>query len=134
MLSSAAARGGEALVELENQGTASHDASTRRLPITPGCTAQPAWGFRDPTGRVFYWFFGVYGPKHPDQLNQGLSYWAATWLSSESGIERSHVRSMTYREARALHSRLSFEHFSSQVEMRARLPDLLNVGSAGPSE
>ncbi len=57
------------------------------LPFARGCMAQPAWGFRDPTGRVFYWFFSVYGPE-PGKLNQGLSYWAATWLSSgESGTD-----------------------------------------------
>ena len=128
-----------AIAEFENEGgrvsEAPAAANSPLLPFSPGCTAQPAWGFRDATGRVFYWFFCVYGPEDPGRLNQGLSYWAATWLPpSESGSERPQMRSMTYQEARTFrHSRLSFERFSSQVHMRDRLPVLLNVEVGPPS-
>jgi hypothetical protein len=132
-----------ALAAFENEGGRVREASpvkrrrdevhTSRHPVAPGCTAQPAWGFRDPTGRVFYWFFHVYGPKGAGKLNSGSSFWSATWQSTnDAGKERTHVRSMTHHEARRLHPRLSFERFSSQEHMRERLPALLNVDIGTP--
>src|SRR5687767_9972276 len=65
-----------------------------RLP--PGYQAQPAWGFRDRTGRLAYEFNRVYGPpeRHDDRpptcrLDRNLSYWSVTWPTlGAAGDER----------------------------------------------
>jgi len=104
--------------------------------LPPGYEAQPAWGFRDRTGRCFYEFNRVYappldpfdarGPVCP--LDEDLSYWSAVWpTSGDTGAGRW----MSYARARKLRgSRFTFEQFSSLSRMRAELPGLLHVGDA----
>ena len=107
------------------------------LPLALGYHAQPAWGFRDPTGRFSYEFNRVYGPpqRHAERrptcrLDRDLSYWGVTWSTfSAAGEERAAGRWMTYAQARALPgSHLTFERFSSLIEMRDELPRLLLPG------
>jgi hypothetical protein len=110
----------------------------RCLPSLPsGYDAQSAWGFRDRTGRFSYEFNRVYTPPNrldkrgpKCRLDEDLSYWGVTWSTlSETGDERPAGRWVSYARARKLRgSRLTFERFSSLLQMRDELPELLHVG------
>ena len=106
-----------------------HDPCRPSLPA--GYGAQEAWGFRNETGRVSYEFNRVYGPPNPRgvaHLVEGLCYWSVTWPTvGASGDVHPAGRWMTYADARRLwSSRLTFERFSSVVQMRADAPRLLH--------
>ncbi len=97
--------------------------------LPPGYQAQPAWGFRDPTGH--YEFSRVYGPARSrpgglsvavGQLDKGLSHWSVT---RPEGGRRTLV---TYAQARTqLGRHLTFERFSSPLETE-EIRRLLNGG------
>lgn len=104
-----------------------------------GSVAQPAWGFRDRSGRFFYEFYRVYGApdlldeREPTcQLDEGRSYWVVTWAALEAtGDERAVCRWMTYAEARKRSgSGMTFRRFSSLLRMSDELPELLGVRAA----
>ena len=111
---------------------------TRCLPSLPSdYEAQPAWEFRDQTGRFSYEFNRVYGPPNrldkrgpTGLLDEDLSYWSVIWPTfSETGDERPAGRWVSYAQARKLRiSHLTFERFSSLLQMRGELPRLLQVG------
>jgi hypothetical protein len=108
-----------------------------RPALPPGYSAQEAWGFHDPTGRFVFEFCRVYGPpEDADQrgpfcrLNADLSYWVAMWpIFGKASDEHIAGRSMSFGQARKLlGSHLTFQRFSSSVEMREELPRLLHLG------
>ena len=105
--------------------------------LPPGYIAQPAWGFRDATGRYFYEFNRVYGPptrsdesRPTTRLDRDLSYWVVTWPTLRgAGDERPAGRWLSLAQARKLLGEgLRFERFSSLVQMRPELPALLDIG------
>jgi len=116
------------------------------VPVLPaGFTAQPAWGFRDPSGDVSYELVRVYGaarflahrPGIEGQvLDELMSYWVATAVTDRGGAgETVHERSITYAQARWLKgARLTFATFSSIEDMRDRLPDMLDMRSRPAAE
>ena len=102
----------------------------------PGYSAQQAWGFRDPTGAFSYELCRVYGPPAGTgarvpfcQLDEGRSYWAVIWRAHGILAEDHPVgRWITHARARKLSStRLTFQRFSSPVDMRDKIPRLLRV-------
>lgn len=104
--------------------------------LPPGYSAQQAWGFRDPTGAFSYDFHRVYGPPGGTgargpfcQLDEGRSYWAVIWRAHGAAAEDHPVgRWITYARARRLYKpRLTFQRFSSPVDMRQAVPQLLHV-------
>jgi hypothetical protein len=108
-----------------------------RPSLPPGYEAQPAWAFRDRTGRFFYEFNRVYGP--PDSVegrgpvcrpDEQLCYWSVIWSTfGEDGDEHPAGRWITYGQARKLPGREpTFERFASLPWMRDELPELLHVG------
>lgn len=105
--------------------------------LPPGFTAQAAWGFRDNSGTFTYEFNRVYGPTRRSRrgidgrhLDEERSYWVVTWsVAGETEREQAHGRWISYAQARKLRgSRFSFARFSSLLDMRADLPDLLHTG------
>jgi hypothetical protein len=104
--------------------------------LLPGYSAQQAWGFRDPTGAFSYEFCRVYGAPAGTgargpfcQLDEGRSYWVVIWRAQGTAAEVHPVgRWITYAQARKLTgARLTFQRFSSAVDMREEVPRLLRV-------
>ena len=104
--------------------------------LPPGYEAQPAWGFRDLTGRFSYEFHRVYGrPDRFDRrgpmcrIDQDLSFWRTTWSTDgDPGSEHVAGWRLTYAQARALRgSRLTFARFSSVERMRADLEAITGI-------
>jgi hypothetical protein len=93
--------------------------------LPPGHHAQPAWAFRDETGRFFYEFNRVYQPAG-GLLVRDLSYWSVTWSTFlDPDDERPMGRWLTYGDARGRLRRLTFNRFASLAAMREVLPSLL---------
>jgi hypothetical protein len=104
--------------------------------LPPGYSAQQAWGFRDSTGVFAFEFCRVYGPPAGTgargpfcQLDEGRSYWVVIWREQGASAEDHPVsRWITYAGARELSgARLSFDRFSSAIDMRDEIPRLLGV-------
>jgi hypothetical protein len=102
--------------------------------------AQPAWGFRDESGRYSYEFNRVYGPARRarngvegQRLDEGSSYWVMSWLEGVcTHLDHRRERSLTFTQARRLGgTRLTFARFSTLAVMRADLSALLR-GSRDP--
>ena len=129
-------------------GTASVDIHQRAyLPcvpaLPPGYEAQPAWGFRDSTGRFSYEFHRVYGPPDPADknerrcvLDEQRCYWGVTWSTwSATGDEHPAGRWLTFAQALALPGpRRTYDRFSSHVHMHDELPLLLHVADVGGAD
>ena len=97
-----------------------------------GFQSQPAYEFRDPSGRFSYEFSNVYGPPQPGrrgmvcQLDKERSYWSVIGQVDEAGREHAARRSISYAEARrALRGRITFAQFASEMHMRRELPNLI---------
>jgi hypothetical protein len=115
-----------------------HHRTELSLPALPaGYTAAAAWGFHDADG-LAYEFFRVYGAVEGTgdrgsfcQLDEDLSYWAASWsVPGDAANEDEHVvwRCLNYERARSLTATsLGFQRFSSPLAMREEIPRLLNV-------
>ena len=116
------------------------------LPSLPsGYHSQPAFGFRDPTGRFFYAFHFVYRPAASpgrsvaimvSELDEGMSFWAATGPTDRHGAGDEPVgRWMSYAERCGLGgSRPAFDAFSSLWRMRGALPELLQARNIAGGE
>ncbi len=113
-----------------------HSDEERALPVLPpGCTAQPVWGFADPSGRLYYEFYRVYRTepvyrdgKHllEDHLDPDLCYWTVTWTGrSNNGDEYPAARWINYKQARRLHGKLGYAQFSTNHNVA--LPALLHI-------
>jgi hypothetical protein len=112
------------------------------LPALPaGYTAAAAWGFHD-AGGLAYEFFRVYSAVEGTgdrgsfcQLDEDLSYWAASWsVPGGAADEDEHVvwRWLNFERARSLTATsLGFQRFSSPLAMREEIPRLLNVTTEG---
>ena len=137
----------DAMEEWENEGGSvpdvrgrelSHDG-TRRLPLLPsGYHDLLGWGFQGVDGRVLYEFHRVYRPPQVldhrgpiSRLERTFCYWTATCERLDpSTKDRLAGRWINYAEAQARQvASLSFEHFSSGVEMRDELPVLLDLNN-----
>lgn len=113
------------------------------LPTLPaGFEAQPAWGFRDPTGKVSYEFNRVYqqreasGARGPTSvIHEDLSFWGMTWAKpGRPGDDQVEGRWLTFSEARKLRgARMTFARFSSLLQMRDDLEGLMREGGAAAS-
>lgn len=103
-----------------------------RPTLPDGYQAQEAWGFRGTDGEFFYEFSRVYGAAvTPDvhgpiaRLDRNLSYWSMVWpVRGPTGDEHPAGRWLTFGQAQQLRPHLSFEHFSSPLDMRDELPEL----------
>lgn len=94
-------------------------------PLPAGFHSQPAYEFRDPSGRYSYEFSNVYGPPQRggrgfiSQLDEERSYWSVVGDLDEVEPAR---RAISYAEARrALRGRLTFAQFASEMHMRGEL-------------
>lgn len=109
----------------------------RSLP--PGYQAQPAWGFRDPTGH--YEFSRVYKPAEStpnnmmkmSQLDEELSYWSVTRpMSGDSASRSGHDQWVSYAQAREqLGPPMTFKIFSAPL-LTKEVRRLLNPGAPSP--
>jgi hypothetical protein len=104
--------------------------------LPTGYQSQPAWSFRDRTGRLTYKFDRVYqkaetvdderGPTC--QIDEGRSFVGVTWSSPED--DRMTGRWLTFADARELRGpRMTFERFSSLRGMEEDLEKLLDVAA-----
>jgi hypothetical protein len=100
--------------------------------LPAGFTAQPVFGFRDPSGRFSYEFSNVYGPARPGrrgavcELDEDRSYWSVVSQIEGAGQEQPVERSVSFAEARrAMRGHLRFADFASEMHMRRDLPALL---------
>jgi hypothetical protein len=132
-----------ALSDWEGEGGSTFIASDREggsIPcfpmLPPGYSAQQAWGFTDLTRAFRYEFCRVYGPPAGGgargpfcKLDEGRSYWVVIWRAQGDDAEGHPVgRWITYAEACTQYlTRLSFQRFSSPVDMRDEVPRLLRV-------
>ncbi len=102
--------------------------------LPAGFKSQPTHEFRDSSGRFSYEFSNVYGPPQAGRrglvcrLDEDRSYWSVVGEVDDTEHHAGR-RSVSYVEARrALHGRLSFAQFASEMHMRRKLPSLLAAG------
>ena len=102
--------------------------------LPAGFQAQPAYQFRDPSGRFSYEFAHVYGPPQAGvrglvcQLDRDRSYWSVVGQIDDAGQETPARRSISYAEARrTLPGQITFAQFASEMHMRRALPTLTGI-------
>jgi hypothetical protein len=112
------------------------------FPALPaGHDAQPAWGFHDASGRFYFEFLRVYGPRDPVdergatcRIVEELCFWSVTWAAAVSSRDdRVAGRWLTYAQARELRgARMTFERFASLLGMRDELESMLKIRDIAP--
>ncbi|MCU1277507.1 MAG: hypothetical protein JWM53_1053 [bacterium] len=105
--------------------------------LPAGFHSQPAYQFRDSSGRFSYEFSNVYGPPRSGprgavaQLDMDRSEWRVTGHVDDATEEQPTRRAVSYAEARrALRGHLTFAQFASEMHMRPLLPTLMSAVAA----